>query len=140
VASSVQWMSSMTRTSSVARSLTWRSSAPKSSSLPPPVRHSRSTSPPSCPARSNSGPSGRGLNRLSHAAPGPAGCWQVALELLEDGGFTDSRLAAQQDEPAVPVARLACQARQVGECLLPFQQLDAASVRHAPAGVTLPGW
>src|ERR1700729_2107856 len=60
-------MSSMTRTSSVAPSLTWRSSAPKSSSLPPPVRHSRSSSPPNCPARSNSGPSGRGVNRLSHA-------------------------------------------------------------------------
>ncbi|MGB6617481.1 MAG: hypothetical protein WBE95_25620 [Trebonia sp.] len=73
-------------------------------------------------------------------APGPAGCWQVALELLEDDGFTDSRLAAQQDKPAVPVARLACQARDVGECLLPFQQLHAASVRHAPAGVTLRGW
>ena len=38
-------------------------------------------------------------------------------------------LAAQQDETALPVARLVREPGQVGQCRLPFQQLHAASVR-----------
>src|SRR5262245_724746 len=67
VASSAQWMSSTTSTCSSSAALTCRSRALNSSSRGASAPHSSISWPPSCPAMSKRGPSGRGVNRPSQA-------------------------------------------------------------------------
>ena len=67
VASSAQWMSSMTTTQSPRCALSSPSRAVNRSSRGPCTRHSLARSPPSWPLRSRSAPSGRGVNSPSHA-------------------------------------------------------------------------
>ena len=88
-------------------------------------RHSSSSSPPSSAAKSNSGPSGRGVNRPSqtpqaHRAAGSSVASRS--ERLDQRRLADPGLAGDQDQPAVAGARLLRVLGQRGQRGLPFQQ------------------